>query len=208
MKRLGLITATIATAAAMTVALAPVAQARNAPHWNPHSSHSTSSSLGTTTVTTGRGIAATLLKAGIAPLPLLPRTGFGVSFRHGLQVSYKFPITQSTANLATASGDILHTGGIVFASRKASLEIGKFDIDLAAGKVFARQVNYAPGKVAVLDLDLSGLKVTTGAKGSTVLSGIIVRLDAEAAGAINATFGTALPADGSLVFGTAKVELK
>ncbi|MEO9139254.1 MAG: hypothetical protein ABI345_09330, partial [Jatrophihabitans sp.] len=124
MKRFGVITAAIATAAAATVALAPGAQARPAPHWNSHSSHSTSSSLGTTTVTTGRGIAATLLRAGIAPLPLLPRTGFGVSLRHGLQVSYAFPITSSTANLGTASGDILHAGGIVFASRKASLEIG------------------------------------------------------------------------------------
>ncbi|MEO9139760.1 MAG: hypothetical protein ABI345_11915, partial [Jatrophihabitans sp.] len=72
----------------------------------------------------------------------------------------------------------------------------------------ARQVNYAPGKVAVLDLDLSNLTVGTGTGGSTVLSGITVRLDAEAAGALNSTFGVALPTDGSLVFGSAKVVLK
>jgi hypothetical protein len=175
-----------------------------------HSTHRShhSASLGTTTVTTAKGIAATLVKAGILPLPVLPKTGFGLSFRGGLTASYGFPITSSTADLASRTGDILHSGGIRFVSRKASLEIGTFDIDLAAGKVFATEVNYAPAKIAVLDLDLTGLKVGTGRCGSTVLSGITATLDGAAAGALNATFKLALPTDGSRQFGISKVVLK
>ena len=127
--------------------------------------------------------------------------------RGGLDVTYRFPITGGNPNLAGPSGDIFHSGGIDFVGRGKHLEIGKFDIDLAAGKIFADQVNFASGRIAVLDLDLSGLKVTS-PHGSTVLSGISVKLDPAAAGALNSTFGLALPADGSLVFGSAVVTLK
>lgn len=92
-------------------------------------------------------------------------------------------------------------------SFRGKLEIGKFDIDLAAGKIFATQVNFEKARIAVLDLDLSGLKVTT-RHGATVLSGIIVKLDPAAADALNATFGLSLPNDGSLVFGSATVTLR
>lgn len=180
-----------------------------APAASAHPTHRSaqSASLGTTTVTTVDGIATTLLKAGILPLPVLPSTRFGVSVRNGLTVSYGFPIVSSTADLAAGTGDILHSGGIRFVSRKASLEIGRFDIDLAAGKVFATEVNGQSARIAVLDLDLSGLSVGTGRGGSTVLSGITATLDGAAAGALNATFGLALPTDGSLAFATARLVL-
>ena len=59
----------------------------------------------------------------------------------------------------------------------------------------------------MLDLDLS--KLTVGSRnGSTVLSGIALRLDPAAAGALNATFGLALPTNGSLTFGTAAITLR
>jgi hypothetical protein len=135
-------------------------------------------------------------------------TGVGISLRHGLQVSYTFPITGKTADLGTGTGDIRHAGGIFFVSRHANLEVGRFDIDLAAGKVYATQVNFAPGRVALLVLDLSDLHVKTRTDGSTVLTGITVRLAPAAARAINATFGVALPTDGSLVFGSARVLLR
>jgi hypothetical protein len=51
------------------------------------------------------------------------------------------------------------------------------------------------------------LTVSTRSDGATVLSGITVRLDPAAAGALNSTFGVSLPTDGSLVFGTARVVL-
>ena len=208
MKRLRVLATSLGLGLAATVALAPAVDARpSAPRHVLHHHIAAYSALGATTVTTAPGIATTLLKAGILPLPVA-RTGVGVSLRNGLQVSYKFPITANTADLATGTGDIRHAGGIWFVSRHANLEVGRFDIDLGAGKVYATEVNFAPGRVALLDLDLSGLHVGTDARGSTVLTGITVRLDAEAATALNATFGIGLPTDGSLVFGTAKVVLR
>jgi hypothetical protein len=176
------------------------------PAAHPTASHSTATLQGRTTVTTAPGIAKALLGAGVLPLPA-PGTRFGVPGLHPLQVSYGFPIAGGNPDLAGPSGDILHRGGIAFVSRRARLEIGRFDIDLAAGKVFATEVNHAPARIAILDLDLSGLRVSTPGH-RTVLSGITVRLDPAAAGALNATFHLALPTDGSLVFGTARVVLR
>ena len=173
----------------------------------PAASSSAAKPLGVTTVTTAPAIAPTLLKAGILPLPVFPKTSFGVSLKNGLAVSYGFPITSNTANLAQGKGDILHAGGINFVSRHAKLEIGKFDINLAAGKIFAKQVNFAPANIPVLDLDLSKLKVTKTSRG-TLLSGITLKLDPAAAGALNSTFHIALPTNGSLVFGSATVLIK
>ena len=211
MKRLGVLVTAVGAVTAATVALAPGASARPTAPARPaarlHAAHGASSALGVTTVTTAPGIATTLLKAGIVPLPQRG-TALRVSVRHGLQVAYGFPITSSTADLGTGSGDILHSGGITFVSRRASLAIGNFDISLADGTVYATRVNGAAGRVATLTLDLSGLRVTTTRKGDTLLSGIGVNLAPAAAGALNATFGTALPTDGSLHFGTASVLLK
>ena len=162
---------------------------------------------GTTAVTTAPGIASTLLGAGILPLPV-PPTRFSIGYSGGLTVTYGFPVTGGNPDLAGPSGDIFHAGGIDFvAGRGRHLEIGRFDIALAAGKIFATQVNFAPARIPVLDLDLSRLTVTH-KHHATVLSGITLRLDPAAAQALNATFGLSLPADGSLVFGTATVTLR
>lgn len=198
--------ATVAVAATGSVALAGPASAST--RHAPKTSVSAPALSGTTTVTTGKGIASTLLKAGILPLPTA-NTGFGLKIFGGLAVSYKFPITSGNPDLAGPSGDIFHKGGINFVSlRGKKLEIGKFDISLADKKVYATEINFKPGRIAVLDLDLSNLKVTKSRNGDTNLSNITARLDPAAAGALNSTFGIALPADGSLVFGSAAVTLK
>ena len=162
---------------------------------------------GVTSVTTAPGIAATLIGAGVVPLPV-PGTSFRPGYNRGLDVTYGFRITGGHPDLAGPSGDILHSGGIYFSSlRGKHLEIGRFDIDLAAGKIFATEVNFAAARIPVLDLRLANLKVAT--KGpTTVLSGISLKLDPVAAGALNATFGIALPTDGSLTFGSAVVTLR
>jgi hypothetical protein len=205
-------TAILGLAVALPLALsgpasaATTARHRPAHHATHHQTVHHKSLSGTTSVTTAPGIAKTLLGAGIVPLPVLPRTRFGVAKFAPLEVRYGFPITGGNPDLTGPSGDINHAGGISFVSRKAHLEIGKFDIDLAAGKIFATEVNHASARIAVLDLDLSGLKVATKG-GCTTLSGISLKLDPAAAGALNATFGIALPTDGSLVFGSAVVQL-
>ena len=120
---------------ALGLVAAPAAQA--------HAPRTHHRSLGTTTVTTAPGIASTLLKARIVPLPV---PGTSSASRCGA-VSRCPTASRSRATppiWAPARGDILHSGGIKFVSRQGLLEIGKFDIDLAAGKVFATQVNFAP----------------------------------------------------------------
>ena len=175
---------------------------------SPRPQSTTAATLrGVTEVTTAPGIAGTLLGAKILPLPV-PPTSFRLRLSGGLAVSYGFPITGGDPNLSGPSGDIRHSGGIDFVSTRGKhLEIGKFDISLADGVIYATQVNFASARIPVLDLDLSGLKVST-TNGATVLSGITLRLDPAAAKALNATFGIALPTDGSLVFGTARVTLR
>ncbi|GAA1875471.1 hypothetical protein [Lapillicoccus jejuensis] len=180
------------SAGAATVSSAPAATAAK--------------TLGTTTVTTAPGVAEALLRSGIVPLPA-PGTTFGVKYRNGVLVSYGFPITGSTADLAAGTGDITHSGGIVFVGKGRSLAVGSFDIDLAAGKVFATTVNGAAAHVPLLDLDLA--KVRVGTVGTTtVVSGVGLKLDPVAAGVLNRTFGSKLPTDGSLTFGTANVRIR
>lgn len=202
------------TALAGAVVLAGPAEASSVTHTSSAHSDSwrmggssTPTLRGTTTVTTAPGIAVTLLRSGVLPLPTHPaRLMFG-SLR-GLTVKYAFPIVGGNPDLAAGTGDINHSGGINFVSfRGKQLQIGNFDIDLAAGKLFATQVNFAPNRIPVFDLDLSGLKVSTARDGATVLTGIVLRLDPAAAGALNGTFGLKLPVDGSLVFGSASVTL-
>ena len=162
---------------------------------------------GSTSVTTAPGIVSALLSKGVLPLPVEPDTGFRVGVSGGLNATYTFPIYRGNPDLNGPSGDILHLGGIYFLGAHAKhLSIRNFDIDLAAGKVFADRVNGAVAHVAVLDLDLSALKVTA-KDGATVLTGIKVSLDAQAAGTLDATF-TNLDLPAGLAFGSATVTIK
>ncbi len=166
--------------------------------------HRGSGLSGTTAVTTAPGIAGTLVKSGVIPLPV-PPASVRLGYDHGINLTYGFPITGGNPDLDHGTGHILHAGGVNFLGlRGGKLEIGKFDIDLAAGKVFAREVNFEANRIPVFDLDLSKLQVTT-RHGTTVLSGIGLDLDPVAADALNTTFGLGLPDDGSLLFGTARV---
>lgn len=170
------------------------------------SPHTSSTLRGTTAVTTAPGIATTLIGKGVLPLPL-PGTGIGIGFSGGLTVTYKFPITGGNPSLSPLGGDIFHSGGINFVSFRGHLSIANFDINLPTAKVYATKVNGAAARVPILDLNISGLKVTT-VRGATVLSGIKLYLDPAAAGVLNSTFNLGLPTDGSLLFGSATVTLR
>jgi hypothetical protein len=194
---LGLMVAGVGALVAPTASATPQQQ----------SARSTAGLSGTTSVTTAPGIAATLVQAGVIPLPVRPAT-VRAGFTHGFTLTYGFPITGGKPDLDRGKGHILHSGGINLISLGGdTLEIGRFDIDLAAGKVFAREVNFEAQRIPVFDLDLSNLRVTM-RHGATVLSDIGLKLDPVAAGALNETFGLGLPMDGSLVFGEARVVLR
>ena len=169
--------------------------------------HRVSGLSGTTAVTTAPGIAGTFVRAGVIPLPVHPAS-VRIGFDHGFSLTYGFPVTGGNPDLDRGKGHLLHSGGIDFVGVGGSrLEIGKFDIDLAAGKIFAREVNFESNRIPVLDLDLSKLRVSV-RHGATVLSNIGLYLDPVAASALNTTFDLGLPEDGTLLFGKGRVTLR
>ena len=161
---------------------------------------------GTTTVTTGPGIAGTLLRNGILPLAVPPgRQSFGYS--GGLTTSFSFPVTGGAVDLGTLAGTIEHRGGITFLNIRNGkrLTVSDFVIDTRTGELTGR-VNRTTTRVPVFTLDLSA--ATVSAKGKKVAVGNIdVRLTEAAAGALNQALGTHVFAPG-LDLGTARTALR
>jgi hypothetical protein len=162
---------------------------------------------GTTTVTTGPGIATTLLRNGILPLATPPgRQSFGYG-QGGLTTSFSFPVTGGAVDLGTLAGTIKHRGGIVFINLRNGkrLTVSDFIIDTRTGTLTGR-VNRTATRVPVFTLDLSA--ATVSASGHKVKVGNIdVRLTAVAAGALNQALGTSVFA-GGLDLGTARTALR
>ena len=161
---------------------------------------------GRTTVTTGPGIAATLLKNGILPVVTWPGRE-GIVTRGGFAVTASFPVTGGRASLAPLGGTVNHKGGLKFynVNNGTSLQVGNFIIDLSAGNLTGT-VNGTSTRVPVFTLDLS--KAGISVKGSTVtFTNVGLVLTDVAAGALNQTLGTSLFA-GGLRFGSAKSTVK
>ena len=162
---------------------------------------------GTTTVTTGPGIAGTLLRNGILPLATPPgRQSIGIG--HGsLTTSFSFPVTGGAVDLTTLAGTIKHRGGIAFVNLRngKKLAVDNFVIDTRTG-VLTGRVNKTSTRVPVFTLDLSA--ATVSAAGRQVKVGNIdVRLTATAAGALNQALGTHV-FTGGLDLGTARTTLR
>ena len=172
-----------------------------------HKAKTTSSVKGgRTTVTTGPGIAATLLKNGILPVVTWPGRE-GIVTKGGFAVTTGFPVTGGRASLAPLGGTVNHKGGIKFynVANGSSLQVGNFIIDLSAGNLTGT-VNGTATRVPVFTLDLS--KAGISVKGSTVtFTNVGLVLTDTAAGALNQTLGTSLFA-GGLRFGSAKSTVK
>lgn len=161
---------------------------------------------GTTTVTTGPGIAGTLLRNGILPLAVPPgRQSFG--YDRGLTTSFSFPVTGGAVDLGTLAGTIEHRGGITFLNLRNGkrLTVSDFVIDTRTGTLTGR-VNRTATRVPVFTLDLSAATVSA-AHGRVAVGNIDVRLTAVAAGALNQTLGTHVFA-GGLDLGTARTSLR
>lgn len=192
------VVAVAVSAAALTGLAAPASAAAAAP---------TRLVGGTTTVTTGPGIATTLLRNGILPLATAPgRQAFAYN-RSGLATSFSFPVTGGAVDLTTLGGTIEHRGGIVFVNLRTGkkLKVSDFVIDTTTG-VLTGRVNNTATRVPVFQLDLSA--ATVDARGSQVKVGNIdVTLTAVAAGALNSALGTSVFA-GGLDIGTAKTALR
>jgi hypothetical protein len=158
-----------------------------------------------TTLTTDTGTTQALWDAGIIPLPVAPSTVSAAP----AAARYTFPITTGRVDAKTTAGFIKHSGGLLLARFDAgawtALNLTKFTINITGAPNLTAIVNGGP-RVEIATLDLGNAKIKTFAKhGRTyrTVKDVGVTLNATAMGAINSTFGTALPDNVKL--GTADV---
>ena len=158
-----------------------------------------------TTLTTDPGTTSALFGAGIIPLPIASSSVTPTSDA----VRYTFPVTAGKVDATTLAGYIRHSGGILLAQRDGmgwkALSLAKFGIHITGAPYLTAVVN-GGDRLAIADLDLGSAQIkkfTKGGRAFVSIKNVGVTLNATAMGAVNSTFGTALP--DSVKLGTADV---
>lgn len=144
-----------------------------------------------TRVTLDPGTADVLKKLGVSVAPEAPAVAGS---------TIDFPVTNAGGVIGTKA-PITHSGGLVFSAGGKTLTVGDFTIDPVAGVLYAERTPV--GRLPLFAVDLS--KAVVAAPGiQAIVGGAKLSLTAEAAGALNSTFGvTAFTA--GLAIGTADV---
>jgi hypothetical protein len=101
------------------------------------------------------------------------------------------------------TGTVSHSGGIALSSGDTRVELRKFVITLDDTPTLSAKLG--GDRVDILTLDLSGLTIAEGEDGTLKLGGVVGRLTAGAAAALNDAFGVTAFQEG-LVLGTATVD--
>jgi hypothetical protein len=158
-----------------------------------------------TTLTTDPGTTSALFAAGIIPFPIAPSTIAPTA----KAARYTFPVTGGKVDAKTLAGTIRHSGGLLLAQRDGmgwkALSLSKFTIHVT-GKPYLSAVVNGGKRLAIAKLDLGDAKIrkyTKGGRAYVSIKNVGVTLNATAMGAINGTFGVALPDEVKL--GTAGV---
>jgi hypothetical protein len=137
-------------------------------------------------------------------------TGLGVSVAPAAPASaaedgaIAFPITEGKVNARTLAGSISHSGGLTFSAGATSVTVTDFVIETAPAPKLTAALGGA--RVDLLTLDLGGLNRKVDGRDVT-LGGVVVKLTAGAAAALNQAFGTTALAEG-LTIGTATVRAR
>ncbi|MFN0109614.1 MAG: hypothetical protein ACKVZH_12230 [Blastocatellia bacterium] len=106
-----------------------------------------------------------------------------------------FPVTGGALDLATAKGEINHTGGLVLAAGSTRVELLSFNIDTSGSRTVLTGLVTVNGdfvgRLPLFDLTLPAvtLPLQPQAFNNLFLPGVKVTLSAEAAGALNTVFG-------------------
>lgn len=129
-----------------------------------------------TRVTLDAGAAAALTSLGVT---------VGVDAPGAAGSTIQFPITNTGGKIALTA-PITHSGGLTFKAGTTTLSVGNFTIDPTAGLLYAE--TSPVGRLPLFKVDLSGAVVSTPGK-QVVVKGAVLSLTADAAGALNATFG-------------------
>lgn len=158
-----------------------------------------------TTLTTDPGTTSALFGAGIIPFPIAPSSIAPTSDA----ARYTFPVTGGKVDAKTLAGTIRHSGGLLLAQRDGmgwnALSLARFTIHVTGAPYLSATVNGGQ-RVAIADLDLGDAQIKKYVKGGRAyvsIKNVGVTLNATAMGAVNTTFGTALP--DSVKLGTASV---
>ena len=152
-------------------------------------------SRGATTLTLDKGATDALASLGIAAAPLAPATAEGADLA--------FPITGGRVKAKTLAGAIRHSGGLSLSREATRVDLRNFVIDTKQAVLTARA---GDARIAILDLDLSDVKVAKKGRRLTV-SGVSATLTKGAADALNGAFQTDAFKEGLLI-GTAVVETR
>jgi len=160
-----------------------------------------------TTLTTDPATTTLLFSVGIIPLPVAPTPVVPTPDA----ARYQFPITGGAVDAKTLVGRISHSGGLLLAQRQAdnswkALSLTKFNIRITSEKAWLSAVVNAGDRAVIASLDLSDARISrfmSHGRAFVRVGNVGVTLNATATGAINATFGVALPAEVPL--GTASV---
>ncbi len=148
---------------------------------------------GATGLALDAGAVAALTSLGVAPGVVAPAT-----LAEG---EVRFPITGGLVNAETLAGEITHSGGLSLTRGATRVELGEPTIGIDDSPALSLVLGGT--RVDVVSLDASGARTTVDGDAVTV-SGVVARLTAPAAQALNAAFGTTAFAEG-LVLGTATV---
>jgi hypothetical protein len=152
---------------------------------------------GSTSLALDPAAAQALTGLGVAVAPAAP-----ASARDGGAIA--FPITEGKVNARTLAGEISHSGGLTFSAGGTSVTVSDFVIDTAPTPKLTAELG--GDRVDLLTLDLGDLEREV--EGRTVtLSGVVVKLTAGAAAALNQAFGTTALTEG-LTIGTATVRAR
>ena len=163
---------------------------------------------GTTTVTTGPGIALTLIENGIVPVGVAPGTEQLKLVGGAPAAEFAFPVTGGKVSLSPLGGVIYHSGGILFADYKTGkkVEVSDFTINLSHGDLSGIVNGNPSSRTDLFTLSLAHAKLSAG-RHSVTATGITVDLTAGAAAALNGALGTTL-FSGGLDLGTAATSVR
>lgn len=152
---------------------------------------------GKTTLKLDPGTAGALTSLGVAVSPVSPATAGpnGVAF----------PITGAAIKLHPLAATIRHSGGLNLTKGATTVSLTDYTIYLGRSPRLVATVNGGP-RVSILKLDLSRVGVSLYWR-TLILSNVKATLTAQAAGALNAAFGTTALSEG-LVLGTATVKAR
>ncbi len=139
------------------------------------------------------GAAAALTSLGVTPGAIAPAFA-----DHG---ELRFPITGGAVNARTLAGTIAHSGGLSLTAGATSVALRDFVIGIDDTPALSALLG--DDRVEILTLDASGARTSVQGANVTV-SGVVARLTAGAATALNGAFGVTAFTEG-LTLGTATV---